>query len=67
MSDYAKLLRLKAAETKDAAHTLVGDKSSNIDLHNHIMSGVDDSDIRKTTYEYLKKSGAPNNVLALFT
>lgn len=66
---YAKLLRserLKSESTKDAAHTIVGGKESNIELHNQIMSGVDDSDCVKDTYNYLKASGASNNVLALF-
>ena len=53
--------------TKDCAHVVdARGNASNAVLHERIMDGVDDSDLRKDTYERLKAQGMDEETLKLF-
>lgn len=57
----------KSEESLDCAHVVdATGKATNAELHEAIMNGVDDYDLRKETFEYMKASGASPEVLKLF-
>lgn len=61
------LNRVAKQPVQDCAHVVDSSgKASNAGLHERIMEGVDDTELRRDTYERLKAQGMDEDTLKLF-